>query len=128
MKYKLDGQTTVYKAEVINISSGGICFLRTAYLEIGDVIHLKFPFKSKKILLNAKVIRMDGREAGIKFLDTDEQIEKFVKVFNLEYPQLKREDFRNKEDYYKRGLNPNEEEEEAEEAGDDWLEIDKIEG
>lgn len=125
VKYKLDGKTAVNKAEVINISSGGICFLRSAYLEVGDIIHLKFPFKSKKILLNAKVIRMDGREAGIKFLDTDEQIENFIKVFNLEYPQLKREDFRKKEDYYKRGLNPNEEEEE--ETGDEWLEIDKIE-
>ncbi len=125
IKYKLEGQNVVYKADVINISSGGICFLRSAYLEIGDVLHIKFPFKSKKILLTAKVIRMDGREAGIKFLDSDDQIEKFINVFNAEYPQLRKEDFRKKEDYYKRGLKPYGDEEE-EETGefDEWQKTD----
>ncbi|MCU0820910.1 MAG: PilZ domain-containing protein [Spirochaetes bacterium] len=125
--YKVEGQDVVYKADVINISSGGICFLRSAYLEVGDVMHIKFPFKSRKVILTAKVIRMDGREAGIKFLDTDDHIERFIKVFNEEYPHLKREDFRKKEDYYKKSLKPYEEEEEDEaDEFDDRMEIDKI--
>jgi hypothetical protein len=126
VKYKIEGQTVVHKADIIDISAGGICFLRSAYLEIGDVLQLKFPFESKKIVLTAKVIRVDGREAGVKFLDSDDQVEKFIKIFNLEYPKLKKEDYRNKEDFYKKGLNPSEEEDDKAEAIEDWLEIDKI--
>ena len=127
VKYRLEGQNIINKADVINISSGGVCFLRSAYLEVGDVLHLKFPFKSKKILLTAKVTRMDGREAGIKFLDSDEEIEKFIKVFNEEYSQLKKEDYRKKDNFFKKGLSPEEEEEEEVEELDKWQKIDKIE-
>lgn len=123
VKYKVEGETTVYKAELINISAGGVCFLRSAYLELGNIIHLKFPFKSRKILLTAKVIRVDGREVGIKFLNPDEQIDKFIKTFNEEYPQLKKQErYRKKEDYYKEGLNPYDEEDE--DGIDDFLNID----
>ena len=86
----MDGESTVYKADVINISAGGVCLLRSAVLEKGDIIHLRFPFKTKKILLSARVIRVDGKEVGIKFLNTDDQIEKFIAIFNVEYPHLKK--------------------------------------
>lgn len=119
IRYKLEGQPTVYKGELINVSAGGVCFLRSAYLQIGDVIHIKFPFKSKKMFLAARVIRVDGREAGIKFLDPDDKVEKFITVFNQEYPQLKKDDFKKKEEYYKKGMNPYGEDEEDEKF-DDW--------
>ncbi len=91
VEYKIEGEDTVYKAEVINLSVGGICLLRSAFLDKEDVIHIKFPFESKKIVLIAKVIRVDGREVGIKFLNSDSQIERFIQTFNEEYPLLKKD-------------------------------------
>ncbi len=77
---------------MVNISASGICILRNAFLEKGDEINIRFPFKSKNILLTAKIIRVEGKEVGIKFLDDDEIIENFIIVFNKEYPQLGKED------------------------------------
>jgi len=93
VKFKIKGEKTVYTAEVINISAGGICLLRSTILDSGDIIHIRFPFESKKLLLTAKVCRIEGREVGIEFIDDDAIIEKFISLFNDEYPQLnKKED------------------------------------
>jgi hypothetical protein len=89
VEYKITDTTGVYTARVINISAGGICFLRTSILEKGDILQIKCPFKSKKIILTAEVIRIEGREVAVKFLDDERQIEKFVESFNLEFLGLK---------------------------------------
>jgi hypothetical protein len=87
--YKIADTTGVFSAKVINLSAGGICFLRASILEKGDILQIKFPFKSKKIILTAEVIRIEGREVAVKFLDDEHQIEKFVENFNLEFLGIK---------------------------------------
>ncbi len=89
IEYKIAETTGVFNAKVINISAGGICFLRTSILEKGDIIQIKFPFKAKKIILTAEVKRIEGREVAVKFLDEEHQIEKFVENFNIEFLGIK---------------------------------------
>ena len=84
IQYKINNSNGVYNAEVINISAGGICFLRTSILEKGDIIQLKFEFSAKKIILTGEVIRVEGREVAIKFIDNERQIDRFVEYFNSE--------------------------------------------
>ncbi|MFH0977281.1 MAG: PilZ domain-containing protein [Spirochaetota bacterium] len=83
--YKIINGGSVYHADVINISAGGMCFLRTSILEKGDMLQIKLPFHSKKIILTGEIIRIEGREVAVKFLDDEHQIEKFVESFNVEF-------------------------------------------
>ena len=89
IEYKIDGSNSIYEVEIINISAGGICFLRKSIINKNDIIQIKFPFKSRKVILSGKVLRIDGKEVAVKFLNRDDEIERFVKVFNKEYPYLK---------------------------------------
>ncbi len=84
VEYIIADGTIVYQAEIINISAGGICFIRTSILEKGDIIKLRFNLQEKKIVLTAKVVRIEGREAAVKFIDDEKQIERFVRYFNME--------------------------------------------
>jgi hypothetical protein len=95
IEYKIADTNGVFSARVINISAGGICFLRESILEKGDILQIKFPFKSKKIILTAEVIRIEGREVAVKFLDDERQIEKFVENFNLEFLGIKAKNDKN---------------------------------
>ena len=97
IEYRYKRGNSVYRVPIINISAGGICFIRNSIIHKGDVLQIKFPFKSKKIILNAKVIRVEGREVAIKFLDSEEKIDKFVEVFNEEYPIISKKDIPFKE-------------------------------
>jgi hypothetical protein len=92
IEYRYKKDDSVYKVPIINISAGGICFIRNSIINKGDLLQIKFPFKSKKIILNAKVIRVEGREVALKFLDSEEKIERFVEVFNEEYPAISKKD------------------------------------
>ncbi len=92
IEYRYKKSDSVYKVFIINISAGGICFIRNSIIHKGDILQIKFPFKSKKIILDAKVIRVEGREVAIKFLDSEEKIDKFVEVFNEEYPLISKRD------------------------------------
>jgi hypothetical protein len=83
--YKIINGGSVYHADVINVSAGGICFLRTSILEKGDMLQIKLPFHSKKVILTGEIIRIEGREVAVKFLDDEHQIDKFVESFNTEY-------------------------------------------
>ncbi|MCP4763913.1 MAG: PilZ domain-containing protein [archaeon] len=114
VEYKIEGGSTIYTAELINLSTGGICMLRSAVLDKGDIIHIKFPFESKKTVLIAKVIRVDGREVGIKFLNTEDQLEKFIEIFNKEYSLLKKGNNKFGEKIYPDNLSPYKENEDEE--------------
>ncbi|MBN2039271.1 MAG: PilZ domain-containing protein [Spirochaetes bacterium] len=89
IQYKINDNNTVFNAEVINISAGGICFLRTSIIEKGDILQIKFDFTSKKIVLKGEVSRIEGREVGVRFIDKDYQIERFVEYFNDEFSASK---------------------------------------
>lgn len=87
--YKIINTNGINKADVINISAGGICFLRTSILEKGDIIQIKFPFHSRKVILTGEIIRIEGREVAVKFLDEERQIDRFVENFNIEFLGVK---------------------------------------
>lgn len=86
--YMLYGTKTIYQAEVINLSVGGICFLRQSMIKKGDQLILTFPFRSKKIALNASVSRVIGREVAVKFHKNDKEIDTLASLFNAEYELL----------------------------------------
>jgi hypothetical protein len=90
VEYMMKGFDAVYRAEVINISAGGLCFVRDAVVRRGDFLTLKFPFKSKKIIFSGEVLRVDGREVGVSFHESEENIERLVEIFNHEYPSYQR--------------------------------------
>jgi hypothetical protein len=89
IEYKIINTSGVYKADVINISAGGMCFIRTSILEKSDIIQIKFPFHAKKVILTGEIIRIEGREVAVKFLDEERQIDKFVENFNIEFLGVK---------------------------------------
>ena len=80
IEYMIDGNDTLYSVEVINISSNGLCFIRDSVLKKGDMIRVKFPFKTRKIVLTGHIIRLDGREAAVKFAETEKNLDKFVET------------------------------------------------
>lgn len=89
IEYMVKGFDAVYKAEVINMSAGGLCYLRDAIVRKGDEIRIKFPFKSRKVIFTGEVVRVVGREVGVQFIEDEEKIELLVGVMNQEYPALK---------------------------------------
>lgn len=96
--YKINDSESIYQAEVVNLSAGGLLFLRNTFLVKNDQVLIKFPFKHKKILITGIVLRLDGREVGIHFTSSEAEVEKFVELFNQEYPQYKREISRKNKD------------------------------
>lgn len=70
-------------AEIINMSTGGLCFLRDTVLYIGEQLLLKFPFKSF-YNINAEVKRVEGREVAVQFLESQDKIEKLIEAINAD--------------------------------------------
>jgi hypothetical protein len=91
IQYKHENDENVYEVEVINLAAGGICFLRNSVLTKGDTIKILFPFKSKKIVLLTKILRVEGRETAGKFEDNQDKIDSMIKLFNEEYQIIKKE-------------------------------------
>ena len=89
IEYKIINTNSVNKADVINISAGGMCFLRTSILEKNDIIQIKFPFHSRKVIITGEITRIEGREVAVKFIDEERQIDKFVDNFNIEFLGIK---------------------------------------
>ena len=91
VQYKLANDDNVFSVEVLNVSAGGMCFLRDSVLYKKDEIRILFPFKSRKMLLKGVVVRVEGREVAIQFQDKQERIDTFVKIFNDEYREISEE-------------------------------------
>lgn len=89
VQYKMSGQINadapVFSVEVLNLSFGGICFLRDSVLYKDDEIIILFPFKSRKMTIKAKVIRIEGKEVAASFIDNEDKIEMMTSIFNKEY-------------------------------------------
>ncbi|HPI15356.1 MAG TPA: PilZ domain-containing protein [Spirochaetota bacterium] len=90
VEYKIKGRDTVYNVELINLGAGGMCFLRNSILTRDDQLLVRFPFKTRKVILNGHIVRIDGREVAVRFANTEEEIKTFVDTFNEEYPLLAR--------------------------------------
>lgn len=91
VEYRVISDDHTVLADVINVSGGGICFLRNVPIKKGDVIQVLFPFKTKKVVLKAQVMRLEGREVGLKFIDEEKKVDEFVEIFNREYKIVKSE-------------------------------------
>lgn len=92
LKYRLENvDMTPPNVDVLNISAGGVCFLRDSVMYKGDTVEVLFPFKSRNIILKATVIRVEGREVAVKFIDQDIKIDEFVDLFNSEYKIIREE-------------------------------------
>ncbi len=91
MQYRLPGRDTTYTGEVINMSAGGLCFLRQGLIDKGTTIQIRFPAIAKKIILSGTVIRIDGRETSVKFTTDEKEIEQFIAEFNRFYALSKKE-------------------------------------
>ncbi len=88
VEYKIHSNDQVYQVDLIDVSAGGMCFLRNAILNKNDQLVIKFPFKTKKVLLTGQVVRVNGREVGVQFENNESDIEKFIETFNNEYSYL----------------------------------------
>lgn len=120
VEYVIKGLDTIYSVEVINISAGGMCFLRNAVIRSGDLLTVKFPFKSRKLLFSAKVLRVDGREVAVQYQESEARIESLIDAFNYEYPLLRHLTGGEFEKMYKTG----DDEIKSKSAGsDDYLDI-----
>ncbi len=97
----LDGEN-IFEVEIINIGAGGACFLRNSVITKGDVIEILFPFKSKKVILKTKIVRIEGREVAGKFIEKQDKIDELINLFNEEYKIIKKE--REKEEQEKNSL------------------------
>ncbi len=86
--YKIKGRDPVYQVELINLGAGGMCFLRNSIINRDDQLLVKFPFKSRKIIMNGQIVRIDGREVAVRFANSEDEIKTFVDTFNEEYPLL----------------------------------------
>lgn len=89
VEYRIRGSNAIDKVEVLNISAGGICFIRKSILNVNNILQIKFPFKTQKVVMTGLVARIDGQEVAAHFINNDEEIERFVKVFNNEYDEIK---------------------------------------
>lgn len=94
VEYKIKGREPVYQVELINLGAGGMCFLRNSILTRDDQLLVKFPFKTRKVILNGQIVRIDGREVAVRFDNGEEEIKTFVDTFNDEYPLLARDSAR----------------------------------
>ena len=48
---------------------------------------LKTNFKTRKVILNGQIVRVDGREVAVRFANSEDEIKTFVDTFNA-YPHL----------------------------------------
>ena len=81
---KQSGDVAAHKAEVVNVSAGGLCVLRKFTVTMGEEITFTFHFRSGSLSLAGGVVRTDGREVGIKFIGSEDEIARFVDAFNDE--------------------------------------------
>lgn len=91
IQYQHENEDTIYDAEVINLSAGGICFLSKSVIHKDDMIKILFPFKTKKVILKSTILRVEGRETAAKFIEDQEKIDTMIRLFNKEYKIIKEE-------------------------------------
>jgi hypothetical protein len=85
---KLRDDKDFTKVEIIDISAGGLSFLSNNLISKNDLIDCKFPFHTKTIAMNGQVVRINGREIGLKFNNLENEIKSFVEIYNNEINSL----------------------------------------
>ena len=82
IEYKLMSAIAKGTAEIINMSTGGLCFLRDTVIYKGEHLFITFPSVSFDDI-KAEVRRVEGREVAVQFLECEEKIEKLVEAINI---------------------------------------------
>ncbi len=59
--------------KIINISALGACFLTKSILYKGDILEISFQLGQDLIFSKARVVRVSGKEIGIKFLELSDE-------------------------------------------------------
>lgn len=85
IEYRIKERNLSSWVEVVNVCNGGVCFLRDSMIQVGMQLEIRFPFKTREIVMRGTVIRFDGREVALEFKNSEEEINRFVETFNLEY-------------------------------------------
>lgn len=85
IEYRIKEQNISSWVEVVNVCNGGVCFLRDSIIQVGMQLEIRFPFKTREIVMRGTVIRFDGREVAMEFKNSEKEINRFVETFNLEY-------------------------------------------
>lgn len=91
VQYKLTNDDNIFTVELLNVGSGGLCFLRDSVLYRKDEVQVLFPFKTRKIIMKGEVVRLEGRETAVEFRERPEKIDLFVNLFNEEYKIISEE-------------------------------------
>ncbi len=66
-----------------------MCFLRTAILAVDDLLNITFILSDQVIKIQGQVLRITGREVGVKFTSEKTDILKLFTALDKEYPKLK---------------------------------------
>ncbi len=77
--------------EIADVSTGGLCFLTNTNVRINDKLTFQFSFGSNKILMYGNVSRINGREVGVRFTNTENEVQKFINSYNLEAARISRD-------------------------------------
>ena len=85
IEYRIKERNLSSWVEVVNVSNGGVCFLRDSLIQVGMQLEIRFPFKTREIVMRGTVIRFDGREVALEFKNSENEINRFVETFNMEY-------------------------------------------
>lgn len=88
-EYKIKDKPGLYKGKAFNISSFGIGFYADTVLYENEPLLFKFLLADEVMVIPGKVIRVCGKEVSCEFDISDEERERFIRLFNLE---LKRDD------------------------------------
>ena len=85
---------------VSNVSLGGLCFVASDRLEIGETTQVRFPVLDKKASIDARVVWCNktskGYEVGLEFSDPDEverlkMVEQICQIESFRHEQERRE-------------------------------------
>lgn len=93
LDFQIEGRQGFYHAQVVNISSDGLCMLPDTVLNPLEEINLFFPFKTGTLMVPAKVVRLDGREIALNFSHDMDAAEEFIQAFNDEYSRRAKSKF-----------------------------------
>ncbi|PKL15309.1 MAG: hypothetical protein CVV50_00525 [Spirochaetae bacterium HGW-Spirochaetae-6] len=82
--YKIPGQGSIYHGRSFNISSFGMGFLRDTILSENEQILLHFLLNGEAVVIPGTVTRINGKETSVEFTMSEEEAERFIKLFNRE--------------------------------------------
>jgi hypothetical protein len=102
IEYRIRDRNLSSWVEAVNVCNGGVCFLRDSVIQVGMQLEIRFPFKTREIVMRGTVIRFDGREVALEFKNSEEEINRFVETFNLEYQKYFKDIYDGKPDKLQR--------------------------